>query len=98
MAARQRIKGAIVTSIITMRADAQTKQRLQQAAALTDTSLTQFVLTAAAEKADRVLVEHSATVVPAEFFDAFYAELERPVEADPALAAAARRPRRFRQR
>ena len=80
-----------------MRADEPIKQRLQTAAELSNTTLTQFILDAAEAKAEQVLVEHSTTVVPADFFDAFYASLDEPAADMPTLAAAARKPRRFRQ-
>jgi uncharacterized protein (DUF1778 family) len=57
---------------INMRTDRERKRRFQLAADLTHESLTAFVLSAADEKATRVLAEHQLTVVPAEFFDEFF--------------------------
>jgi uncharacterized protein (DUF1778 family) len=57
---------------INMRTDPERKRRFQLAADLTHESLTAFVLSAADEKAARVLAEHQVTVLPAEFFDQFF--------------------------
>ena len=47
--------------------------------------------TAAEDRAEQVLREHSATVVPPDFFDSLLSALEEPVVPNPALARAARR-------
>ncbi len=65
----------MTTETINMRTDAARKQRLQQAAELTNESLTSFVLTAAERRAEEVLTAARTTELPAEFFDAFFEAL-----------------------
>lgn len=77
---------------INMRTDAERKRRLQVAADLTRQSLTSFVLSAADEKAERIIADSRSTVLPAEFFDEFFDSLA-PGPA-PALVKAAARHRR----
>ena len=67
------------------------KIRIQRAADLLDVPLSDFVRSAAGSEADRVLLEHTATVVPAEFFDRLMAALDAPPDPSPALARAAGR-------
>ena len=80
-----------------MRITAERKRKLQAAAELQDVKLTSFVVSAAEEKADRVIAEHSTTTVPADYFEALYKSLDS-AEPNPALAALAARPRRVTQR
>lgn len=77
---------------INMRTDADRKRRLQLAADLAHESLTSFVLSAADEKAERVIADSRSTVLPAEFFDAFFDSLAP--EPTAALVKAAARHRR----
>ena len=80
---------------INMRTDAERKRRYQLAAELSRTSLTSFVLSAADEKADRVLASYRTTTLPAEFFDAFFDSLAaEPNDVLEALAASERPYRR----
>jgi uncharacterized protein (DUF1778 family) len=72
-----------------------TEHRLRAAAAATDQSLTDFVISAAEARADEVLA--SRTVVPAEYFDQVIAALDAPATPNEALRSVARRPRRVRQ-
>lgn len=74
---------------INMRTDAERKRRLQAAADLSHESLTAFVLSAADEKADRVIADARTTPLPADFFDDFFDSLAP--EPTPALVAAAGR-------
>ena len=83
---------------INMRATAEQKARLRRAAELRHTSLSQFILDAANERADKVITEHQLTVVPGDFFDAFYDALAQPPVANPALAALAATERPYEQR
>lgn len=77
---------------INMRIDGERKTRLQLAAALAHESLTAFVLSAADERADRIITNSRSTVLPADFFDAFF---DSPApEPAPALVKAAARHRR----
>jgi uncharacterized protein (DUF1778 family) len=77
---------------INMRTDAERKRRLQAAADISHESLTAFVLSAADEKAERVIAEARTTPLPADFFDDFFDSLAP--EPTPALADAAARLRR----
>ena len=77
---------------INMRTNAERKRRLQLAADLAHESLTTFVLSAADEKAERVIADNRSTVLPAQFFDAFFDSLAP--EPSPALVTAAARHRR----
>jgi uncharacterized protein (DUF1778 family) len=70
------------------------KARIESAAMLEDTTISNFVVAAAAERADEVVRQHEThTSVPAEFFDALIASLDEPAEVNPALAKAAARSR-----
>jgi len=53
-----------------------------------------FIVSAAVERADAVMAEQSATVVPSAYFDELLAALDEAPEASPRLAAAAERARR----
>jgi uncharacterized protein (DUF1778 family) len=77
---------------INMRTDAERKRRLQMAADLSHESLTSFVLSAADDRADRVIADSRTTTLPADFFDAFFDSLAP--EPTPALIDAAARFRR----
>ncbi len=72
-----------------------TEHRLRAAAAATGQSLTDFVISAAEERAEEVLA--SRTLVPVDYFDRVIAALDAPVTPNEALRAVARRPRRVRQ-
>ena len=72
---------------INMRTDAERKRRLQAAADLTHESLTAFVLSAADERAERVIADARTTPLPADFFDEFFDSLAP--EPTPALVEAA---------
>ena len=74
---------------INMRTDADRKRRLQAAADLSHESLTAFVLSAADERAERVIADARTTPLPADFFDDFFDTLAP--EPTPALVDAAAR-------
>ena len=61
------------------------------ASALEHTSMSGFVVAAAAEKAERVIAEHAYTLVPSDYFDRLLEVLDEPAEPMPELAAVARR-------
>lgn len=65
--------------------------RLKVAAELSHTSVSAFLVTAGIEKADRLIAEHNATVVPGDFFEELLVALDAPPVANPALARAAAR-------
>ncbi len=81
---------------INMRTDPERKRRLQLAADLAHESLTSFVLSAADEKAERIITDSRSTVLPAEFFDDFFDSLA-PAPAPTLVAAAARHRRTVRR-
>lgn len=72
-----------------VRADAASDQLVNQAAAIAHVSTSGFVLSSAVEAARRVLACETATLMPAEPFDALLASLDESEEA-PTLARAAR--------
>jgi uncharacterized protein (DUF1778 family) len=65
------------------------RERIEQAAKLTNTSLSSFMVTAAQEKAERVFAESRTTLVPPDFFDALVAALDEPGVPLPRLSKAA---------
>jgi uncharacterized protein (DUF1778 family) len=69
--------------------------RLRAAAAAAHTSLTEFVLSPALERADEVLGRPESIILSAQQFDAMLAALDEPVTPIPALVALASQPRRF---
>lgn len=84
-------KVAMTTARLNFRVRPDTEHRLRAAAAATDQSLTDFVISAAEARADEVLASH--TLVPADYFDQFIAALDAPAAPNEALRALARRPR-----
>ncbi|MDQ2836474.1 MAG: DUF1778 domain-containing protein [Actinomycetota bacterium] len=79
------------TARIELRVDPDVKSRIEQAATFGETSISSFVLTAAQERADEVIRQH--TVVPADFFDALIAELDEPATVNDAVTRAVQRSR-----
>lgn len=71
------------------------RRQIEQAAELAGESVSAFMVLAALERAENVVVEQATTVVPATYFDRFVASLDEPDEA-PRLARAARRRRRIK--
>lgn len=72
-----------------------TEKRLRAAAAASDQSLTDFVITAAEVRADEVLATH--TLVTADYYDQLYAAFDAPIKRNKALTDAAQQRRRFKQ-
>lgn len=65
------------------------KARMERAAEISRVPLSDFVRTAAEERADEILRAHDATItVPSAFFDELLAELDQPAEPNAALKAA----------
>ncbi len=62
--------------------------RIKRAADLEHTSISSFMVAAAAEKADRVIAEYHTTTVPAGFYDDLLAALDTPGVLTAALADA----------
>jgi uncharacterized protein (DUF1778 family) len=69
------------------------KRRIERAAQLERVPVGDFVRSAAEARADQVIREHDATVVPADFFQAMLVALDTPARANAALARAAARAR-----
>ena len=70
------------------------KTRIERAAQLVHEPVSEFVRTAAEEKAERVIREHESTTrVPAEFFDDLIDALDAPPRANAALTRAAQQAR-----
>jgi len=82
------------TARLEVRVRPDSKARLERAAALEQVPLSDFVRSAAEDRAEQVLREHDAqTIVPAEFFDELLTALDSPAEPNQALSRAARRGR-----
>lgn len=72
------------------------RPQIEQAASLAGESVSGFIVLAALERAESVVVERATTVVAADYFDQLVASLDQPDEA-PRLARAARTARRRRR-
>lgn len=72
------------------------RRQIEQAAALAGESVSGFIVLAALERAESVVVERATTVVTADYFDQLVASLDQPDEA-PRLARATRTARRRRR-
>jgi len=80
--------------MIAVRVRPESKARIEHAAALVNAPVSDFVRSAAEERAEQVMADHAAhTTVPAEFFDQLLAALDAPDEPAGALARAAQRAR-----
>ncbi len=84
---------SIKTERIEARVDPASAERIRHASELTHTSMSGFMVAAAAEKAEAVIAAHSHTLVPADYFDSLVAALDGPVEPMPKLEAVAARER-----
>lgn len=72
----------------------ESKARIERAAALVHVPVSDFVRSAAEERAAQVMSEHEAyTSVPAEFFDELLAALDAPPDPAAALTRGAKRAR-----
>jgi uncharacterized protein (DUF1778 family) len=85
---------AVKTRRIEMRADPESEERITQAAATLQQSVSTFVLAAAVREADMVLARSDSTLMPSQQFAALMESLEVPDQA-PQLLKVARQPRRF---
>lgn len=87
------------TARLEVRVRREVKERIERAAELAQVPVSDFVRTAAEERADRVLDEHlTHTRVPAAFFDALLGALDAGPQANPSLTVAAARGRALLQR
>lgn len=82
----------VASARLEVRVRPDSKARLERAAELSQVPLSDFVRSAAEDRAEQVLADHDATTrVPAAFFDDLLAALDAPARPSPALADAARR-------
>ncbi|MDA8039351.1 MAG: DUF1778 domain-containing protein [Actinomycetota bacterium] len=68
------------TARIEVRTDPEHEALLKQAAALTNQTLTSFILEAAERRAEQVVAESNTTVVPSAFFDQLLDALDHAPE------------------
>jgi uncharacterized protein (DUF1778 family) len=68
------------------------REQIHRAAEFQGQSVSSFIVSAAVEKANAVISEHTATRVPADYFDELLRALDEP-EPAPQLQRAARRAR-----
>jgi uncharacterized protein (DUF1778 family) len=88
---------AMKTDRIETRVSPEQRARIERAAAFFGESLSSFMVSAAVQRADEVIAEQSATVVPPDYFDQLLAALDDDVEQSPGLTAAALQARRRRR-
>ncbi len=81
-----------------VRTTAEQDALLREAAELRHQSMSAFVLETATSQAKQVISEQRNLVLPAEIYDAFLAELDRPAEPVPELVELFSRPRRIQHR
>ena len=87
------------TARLEIRIDPEAKARIEHAAELAGMPVSDFVRSAAEERAEAVLAEHQTqTGVPAEFFDALLDALDTEPRASEALTQAAARTRALLER
>jgi uncharacterized protein (DUF1778 family) len=80
---------------LNIRASRAEKAVVEQAASLTHTGVSQFMLQAALRSAEEVLADQTRFVLPADKWAEFVAVLERPARVIPALREAASKPSPF---
>jgi uncharacterized protein (DUF1778 family) len=68
--------------------------RIRYAAELENSSVSGFLVSSAAARAEEVIASHTETSVPTEFFDRMLRELDEAPKIIPSLARAARRARK----
>lgn len=84
------------TARLEVRLQPDSKARLERAAELAHVPVSDFVRSAAEERAEQILREHDTqTTVPAAFFEDLLAALDAPAQSNDALARAAQRARRL---
>lgn len=80
------------TARLEVRVRPDSKARLERAADLSHVRVSDFVRSAAEDRAEQVLREHeTATLVPATFYDDLLAALDAPAQSNETLARAAKR-------
>jgi uncharacterized protein (DUF1778 family) len=83
------MSGMNKTERIEARVEPATAERIRFAASLRHTSVSRFMVDAAAEKAEQVIAEASYTEVPSDYFERLLEALETPPQVVPALQRAA---------
>jgi uncharacterized protein (DUF1778 family) len=78
-----------------LRVDANSKRRLEQAAAESHLSVSAFVLQAASQAADNILAERQTIQLPPDAAAMFTEALNHPARVNERLAAALKRPAKF---
>lgn len=86
------------TDRIEARVEPERAERIRYAAELSRASMSAFVVDAAAEKAEQIIVESQETVVPSDFFDSLLAALDEASVVPPLRKAAARARRSVKRR
>jgi uncharacterized protein (DUF1778 family) len=81
-----------------LRADSENELRIRFAAELSHQSVSDFVLDAASEKAERVIAASAATTVPSEVSDQLWRAAEAPPQPNESLRRRAAESRRVDQR
>ena len=88
---------AVKSDRIEARVSPEQRERIERAAAFFGESMSSFMVAAAVQRADEVIAEHAATVVPSDYFDRLLAALDEAAEPSPRLTAAAMQARRRRR-
>lgn len=83
---------AVKTDRLEARLTSAQRVEIERAAKLASESVSSFVVTAAVQRAEALVAEHTSTVVSAAYFDRLVASLDEPDEA-PGLARAVRKAR-----
>ncbi|MDN5859283.1 MAG: DUF1778 domain-containing protein [Pseudonocardia sp.] len=73
------------------------KTRIEEAAALSGETASDFARQAAIARAEEILSRQTTTLVPPDFFDVLLRELDEPAEPNERLADAARRRAKLRE-
>lgn len=76
------------TERIEARVAPETAEKIKEAAALSGSSTSAFIIDAAADRAERILRRQRETVVPSDYFDQLLEALDEPGQAKPALTKA----------
>jgi uncharacterized protein (DUF1778 family) len=79
------------SSVLSVRVSAEERALLEEAAAKSRTTLSEFIRRRAVEAAEAEVLNRSVITIPAKDWEAFEAWIARPAEAAPALAELGRR-------
>jgi uncharacterized protein (DUF1778 family) len=82
---------SLSSSVLSVRVSADERALLEEAAAQSRTSLSEFIRRRSVEAAEAEVLNRSNIVIPAKDWEAFEAWINRPAEAVPALAELAGR-------